>query len=127
MKLIFVYNANAGPLNAFIDTAHKMMSPSTYTCDLCQLTFGNFKEKEAWVRFRESVTTPLIFLHKNEFNKAYKSKWLPKYDFPIVLAEVQGGLDVVISSEDFKHMNTVEELIDVVKRIVYNPSNQDTN
>ena len=81
-KLIFVYNANSGKLNAWLDSAHKIVSPSTYDCQLCDLTYGVFKENVEWVRFRESelITNnvrQLEFLHINEFEKNYKSKWLP--------------------------------------------------
>lgn len=118
MKLIFVYNANAGKLNALLDSAHKIVSPDTYTCDLCSLTFGTFKEKAAWVRFRESIKTPLEFLHKDEFLKAYRSKWLPKYDFPIVLAERDHALEIAITKADFEMIHSVEELITRVQEIL---------
>ncbi|MDP5100229.1 MAG: GTPase, partial [Nonlabens sp.] len=89
-KLIFVYNANAGKINSLLDSAHKLISPGTYDCKLCELTYGVFKEDVDWIRFRESVKTTnpnlqLEFLHKDEFEKQYWSKWLPKYDFPIIL------------------------------------------
>lgn len=121
MKLIFVYNANSGKINALIDSAHKMVSPETYNCDLCSLTHGAFKEKEEWIRFRESVNTPLVFLHKDEFLKAYKSKWLPKYTFPIVLAQDDHGLEVVITATGFESITTVEELITKVQNILKSP------
>lgn len=118
MKLIFVYNANSGKLNAMLDTAHKLISPDTYECDLCDLTFGALKEKEEWVRFRESENTPMQFLHKDEFLKRYRSKWLPKYDFPIVLAETNRGLEIAISKEEFQHMEAPEDLIAQVRKVI---------
>ncbi len=120
MMLIFVYNANSGHFNALLDSAHKMLSPSTYDCKLCDLTYGTFREKEEWERFRESVDIPLTFLHKDEFLKAYKSKWLPKYTFPAVLLEAEGALEMVISSTTFDVLNSIEELIGEVKRILGN-------
>ncbi len=38
--LIFVYNADSGLLNAINDGILKIVSPSTYQCSLCSLTFG---------------------------------------------------------------------------------------
>jgi len=52
-KLIFVYNANSGAINALLDSAHKIISPQTYDCKLCELTYGVFKEDEEWLRFLE--------------------------------------------------------------------------
>jgi len=40
-KLIFVYNADSGLLNAMKDWAHKIVSPETYPCSLCALTYNN--------------------------------------------------------------------------------------
>ncbi len=118
MKLLFIYNANSGSLNAMMDSAHKFLSPSTYECDLCSLTFGMFKEKKVWSRFRESVHTPMQFLHKDEFLKAYRSKWLPKYEFPIVLAETDKGMEVVVSKNRFESIDTPEDLIQEIKNIL---------
>jgi len=117
-KLIFVYNANAGKLNALLDMGHKIVSPSTYECHLCDLTHGIFTERKEWVRFRESVKTPLQFLHKDEFLKAYASKWLPAYEFPIVLADKNGSLEVVISSKRCNELQALEDLIAEVKTVL---------
>ena len=53
MKLLFVYNANSGKLSALLDGLHKMVSPSTYDCNLCAMTFGHFLEDPTWKEFRE--------------------------------------------------------------------------
>jgi hypothetical protein len=131
-KLIFVYNANAGKINSLLDSAHKLISPGTYDCKLCELTYGVFKEDVDWIRFRESVKTTnpnlqLEFLHKDEFEKQYWSKWLPKYDFPIILGmrdEVQDyndgfgtnlGLDVFMDATEMNTFSLTEELVNSMK------------
>jgi len=45
-RLIFVYNAESGTMNSAIDFAHKMLSPETYECNLCRITYGNFAMKK---------------------------------------------------------------------------------
>ena len=115
---MFVYNANSGAINALLDAAHKIVRPETYQCALCDITHGVFKEKELWLRFRESVKTPLEFLHRDEFLKAYKSKWLPKYEFPIVLAVTEDGFEVVISKDSFVLIESPEMLIEQVNEII---------
>jgi hypothetical protein len=131
-KLIFVYNANSGKLNSLLDSAHKIASPSTYECALCHLTFGFFKENELWLHFRESLTKTnssiaLEFLHKDEFEKQYWSKWLPKYTYPIVLSipdEVQdyndgfgtnSGMDIFLSTEEMNQMTETDILIKTIQ------------
>ncbi len=40
MKLIFFCNADTGIFNAMRDTIHKVLSPSTYQCRLCYISYG---------------------------------------------------------------------------------------
>lgn len=77
-----------------LDSAHKLINPESYACSLCALTHGVFSEKEEWTEFKESSSLEMKFLHKDAFLKQYRSKWLPKYNFPIVLAEADNGLHV---------------------------------
>ncbi len=116
MRLIFVYNANAGNRNAYIDSLHKIVSPSTYTCSLCKLTYGVFSEKKVWKTFRKQEKVEMDFYHKDEFVKQFKSKWLPNYTFPIILSEKDGGLEVFLSSEKLNEIETVSSLIEVIKK-----------
>ena len=39
-EFILIYNAKGGKLNSTLDLIHKYMSPSTYKCNLCKVTFG---------------------------------------------------------------------------------------
>ncbi len=39
-SLLFVYNADSGLVAGLFDSAHKLLSPSTYQCQLCTLTHG---------------------------------------------------------------------------------------
>jgi len=41
-KLIFVYNADSGLLKGIKDLIHKNVSPDTYPCSLCAVTYDNF-------------------------------------------------------------------------------------
>lgn len=109
--LLFIYNVNAGAVSVMLDSAHKLLRPNTYTCRLCELTYGLFTENEQWKDFRENAAVDMLFLHKDEFLKQYKSKWLPKYTFPCVLIIDDNRLNPFISSDDFKRIETVDELI----------------
>ncbi|BAO54741.1 hypothetical protein [Nonlabens marinus] len=133
-KLIFVYNANSGKVNALLDSAHKIVSPSTYQCRLCELTYGTLKENKEWVRFRESLVNEkfmpcstryesvisnylvkeLDFLHKNEFEKQYRSKWLPKYDYPVILEVTSNGLELFMSDKELQQLPTTDRLIQAI-------------
>ena len=115
-RLIFVYNANSGSINALLDGMNKIVSPKTYSCNLCSLTFGNFSEKEDWKKFRETSEIQMEFYHKDEFLKAFKSKWLPKYDLPIILSEERNELQIFLNAEELNTINNVSELIDLIEK-----------
>ncbi|KQC32276.1 GTPase [Nonlabens sp. YIK11] len=119
-KLIFVYNANSGTINAWLDSAHKVVSPSTYQCKLCELTYGVLKENVEWARFRESEliqnhVQELEFLHRDEFNKNYNSKWLPKYEYPLILMASSQGLEVFMSAQEMHEIQTTTGLISAIE------------
>ena len=116
MKLIFVYNADSGVANALLDGVHKVVSPSTYNCNLCDITFGLISEKKKWKEFRESSDIEMVFLHKDEFLKEYRSKWLPKYDFPIILSEEKEGFEIYITSEVINKLEDSSALIQEIKK-----------
>ena len=114
-KLIFVYNANSGSRNALMDTMHKVLSPSTYECNLCDITFGLFTEKVDWKKFRKDASVDMEFLHKDEFERDYASKFGYKFTFPIVLAAVAGQLEILINTEELNALEDVNGLISLVE------------
>ena len=114
-KLIFIYNADSGLRNVVMDSAHKIFSPSTYECNLCDITYGAFTENKIWKNFRKETDLKMEFLHKDEFAKAYKSKFATKYTFPIVLTETAMGLEVYIKTDELNELQKAEDLIDLIK------------
>jgi len=116
MRLIFIYNANSGWRNALLDGAHKALSPNTYQCNLCDLTFGLVNEKRTWKKFREEEYWNMEFLHKDEFNKQYASKFGSKFEFPIVLIAVNEELQLFISTKELDELVNTEALIDLIKK-----------
>ncbi len=82
-KLIFVYNANSGKMNAALDIAHKIISPGTYQCQLCQLTHSTLSERDEWKAFRQQSEHEFIFLHKDEFEQTYSEQ----FDYPVILQQ----------------------------------------
>lgn len=116
-KLIFVYNAKSGVVNTWMDIGHKILKPSSYECDLCALTYGSFREKRIWKNFKKEFEHPLEFYHKDEFLQKFESKWLPTYDFPIILISDGTIMEPLISSKEFLEINSTEELITFIKAL----------
>ena len=70
--LVFVYNADRGFFNLMADISHKMLSPTTYPCNLCALTHGAFSMRKEWRDFLAKIKPPLTFMHRDEFRKEFK-------------------------------------------------------
>ncbi len=108
MKIIFVYNANSGVMNTVLDIGHKILSPETYECNLCNITYGILTEKKEWKAFRESSNDELEFLHKDEFEQKYQQV----RDYPIVLmSNKKNELQELINKHDLNKMENAEQLI----------------
>ncbi len=115
-KLLFIYNANSGIRNILLDGAHKILSPSTYECNLCDITFGAFTENKGWKKFRKETTMEMDFLHKDEFAKQYASKFGHKFTFPIILAATTDGLEVFVHTEELNALDNANRLIDLIQK-----------
>ena len=112
MKLIFVYNADSGLVNTVKDIGHKLLSPQTYSCLLCSLTHGTFRENPEWKAFREHSSTEMRFLHRDEFEQQYHRKM----QYPVILRETD-TLEVAISKEQMASFGSLDSLIEAVKEI----------
>ena len=111
MKIVFVYNADSGKINALFDIGHKILRPDTYSCNLCSLTHGVFSEKEEWRKYREATPHELEFLHKDEFEKKYGVD--KEYTYPVILKsdEDEKNLEVLLSTEKIKALSDLEDLV----------------
>ena len=112
-KLIFVYNADSGLANALLDSGHKLLSPGTYACNLCALTHGIIGEKKAWRQFRESMSVPMVFLHRNEFEKRFGQKMT----YPVVLRQAGDGITPIITTEALQGVLSLDELMKMIRRL----------
>ena len=116
MKLIFVYNANTGLFSQVTDSVHKILSPKTYKCNLCKLTYGNVLIKQEWKKFIDTLPHELVFLHKNEFEKQY-----PKYKsekLPAIFVEQANNLKLIVTAKEINQVNSIKKLITLVTNAI---------
>ena len=111
-KLVFVYNADSGFFEALRDGVTKIVSPATYPCRLCALTFGLATMKPHWRSFVDELGIPVQFLHKDEFMQKYPHE---EAEFPSAYMDRGGELDVFISVEEMNSAKTLDELVEIVK------------
>ena len=119
-QLIFVYNANSGLGNAMLDAAHKILNPATYSCSLCQLTYGAVREKTNWKRFRQDAAIPMQFLHKDEFAHRVGEALVTSNRFPAIFLKRSGSLELLVGAEELNAMDSEAELIQHVEGIIAN-------
>lgn len=112
MKLIFVYNADSGLVNTLIDVVHKTVSPKTYACNLCGLTYASVSMKKAWKRFISSLDLPVEFLHRDQLSDHYGVEGV---DLPAVFLHAEGSTTVWIDAEALNACHTLDELIRLVQ------------
>ncbi len=105
-QLLFVYNANSDLFSSVSDFAHKMVSPSTYKCNLCALTYGNFSVKQEWKYFVETLSIKTTFLHKDEFIKQFKSGTA----LPAIFIQTSAGVQEIISQSNLNNCKSLEDL-----------------
>ena len=115
MKLIFVYNADSGMVNTLMDIGHKAISPQTYQCNLCDLTFGLVRENKQWKKFRQESDTDMVFLHRDEFEEKYDQK----FEYPVILKQddERDELKVMMSQAELNQIKTLDGLICEVDRL----------
>lgn len=110
--LVFVYNADSGPLNALLDFGHKIVSPSTYPCSLCALTYGTFGMRREWREFTRSLGHPLEFLHADELRERYGPQ---QTALPAVF--MRGAkLEPLLTKADLDRFTSLNELQTAVTR-----------
>jgi len=105
--LIFVYNADSGLFNTLTDIAHKMLSPKTYSCNLCSITHGFFSEKEEWRDFLKKLPVSLEFLHRDEYEHRYTEV---SCVYPVVLERKGDEMNVLLTSSDINRCRSVKDL-----------------
>jgi len=108
--LIFIFNADSGAINSIKDFFHKMVKPSTYECNLCAVTFGNFGMKKEWAQYISELDEEVNveFYHRDEFEEYYPEVTDAKY--PSAYIEGSDGIEVFITQKEMNSVESVEEL-----------------
>lgn len=110
-KLIFVYNAKAGFVHGVMDLMHKTAIPKTYPCKLCMVTFSGATMNRLWKSYVSGLGIPSVFMHRDEFAKTYPNQQIT---FPVVLLEEGDSITTLISSDEFKNITDLAELMSLL-------------
>jgi hypothetical protein len=115
--LLFVYNADTGLFNVVTDYAHKILSPKTYPCNLCAITYGSMGMNKQWKEFIATLSVPVEFLHRDEFLKRYESE-----DTQLPAAFIKRGESTsrLITHSEINECTSVEDLMKLVTNKIEN-------
>lgn len=99
-KLIFIYLVGSSLIENIPGAVKKAFGGGS-VCTLCNATFGPIFEKKEWKAFRESLGGRAVVYHRNEvpavLAESLKNEGIT---LPTVLTETDGGIRVLIGSEE---------------------------
>ncbi len=115
-QLIFVYNAGSGLFNLLTGFTHKIISPSTYACELCALTYDNFTMKKDWQLFIDQLPVDTVFTYKNEWQKEHP-EWT---EFPAAFIK-NNEIELLASAYEINICPSLAELKELImhKLVLY--------
>ena len=120
--LIFVYNAPDGIGAALIDAAHKLISPATYPCSLCAVTYGAVAMRCDWKTYLARLPHRIKFYHRDGFARAF-----PGLDIAlpaILIADADAPPRVLVDAATLDKQTDVASLIATLEAALSAPSGQ---
>lgn len=118
--LLFVYNAEEGLFAAIGDAVRKAVSPATYPCSLCAVSYGAVRMRPEWRAHLRSLPYEASFFHRPDFRRAYPA--LAGVALPAILLDEGSGPRVVVDAGRLNGVGDVKELIGVLDRALSGPS-----
>lgn len=108
-RLVFVYNADAGLAAGLLDLVHKTLSPSTYPCSLCGVTYGPLGMKTQWRDWLKSLPYESVFFHRPDFRTAYPA--FADRPLPLIGRDGDDGLIELLGAAQLARLTTLDALI----------------
>ena len=113
--LLIVWNADSGWQNAVLDSLHKWTSPQTYSCKLCQLTYGVVGPKSEWKNFLNSLDRDVLVYHRDEITASgIQLPFSPS--FPMILERGTSSWNILIGAEELTKIGSIQALLAILGR-----------
>lgn len=91
------------------DAVHKLVSPATYPCSLCALSYGPLAMHRGWHDALARFPGTVQFFHSDDFPAAYPAL---APELPTILLAVEGAEPaVLIGAEELNSLPSLEALI----------------
>ena len=106
---MFVYNEDSSPISVVMGFAHRLVSPATYECTLCDLTYDRFTMKGEWRRFLDRLDVPATFHFRNRFKADHPERAGDR--FPMILyIDDAGQLVPLVTADRIEAATSLAEL-----------------
>ena len=113
-RLILLYNAESGFMNAVWDSVQKIVSPGSYQCALCALSHGTFTMRGPWRAFLKGLPLSVEEYHRDEFASAFPEAEIQPA--AILIADSDAKPRILVSAEELDAIESLDRLIEVVER-----------
>jgi hypothetical protein len=109
LRLIFVYNSKAGVVAGIMDSIHKAVSPDTYECSLCAITYGALAMNKQWKAYLETLELPMHFYHRPDFRLAFPEQ--QSLALPLIALDRDGMLEPVLTASELGALPDLDALM----------------
>ena len=107
--LLIVYNADEGLFAALGDAVHKAVSPDTYPCSLCAVSYGAVRMRPEWRAYLKALPYEVRFHHRPDFRRAYPA--LAELPLPAILLDEGTGPRVLLDAATLDGVRGVDGLV----------------
>lgn len=114
-ELLFVYNADSGLANGLLDMFHKIVSPKTYPCSLCGITYGTTSMRPEWKQFLQLLPVKTRFLHRDEFLAEFPE--LREYPLPAAFREANNEWQLFLSKPELDSLDLPDLMQTITARL----------
>lgn len=107
-RLLFVYNAADGIAAALFDAGHKLLSPATYRCSLCAVTYGAVSMRREWREWLRGLSVDPEFYHRDGFARDYPGITAA---LPLILLDRNGMVETLLDAPTLDRQHDLPMLI----------------
>lgn len=111
--LVFVYNARSGLLSMLKDAVHKTLSPQTYPCKLCDITYSPVRMRAQWKSFISNLPYAVEFSYPDLIEKEFAPG---DRTWPNAWIKYNNQLHPWLSAAQINACTNLQELMDLVLR-----------
>jgi hypothetical protein len=111
-RLLFAYAGDSGAVSGLIHYVHKIVSPATYGCHLCALTYGPMGRHAAWKHALDALAIESEFLHRDELVARHGPDQPP---LPAIFIVRGDRREVLVTKTEIDGCRDLESLIELLR------------